>query len=47
MSPADWITLSNFLGGLPLHSLLVIAVVVLWRRTNQLQQDLDECLKKQ
>jgi hypothetical protein len=37
-------TISNLVSGLPLHSVLFIAIIVLWRRVNVLQDKLDKCL---
>jgi hypothetical protein len=32
--------------GLPLHTILLIAIIALWRRVNVLQEKLDDCLAK-
>jgi len=42
---SNLVNLSNFLAGLPLHAILIVAVVVLWQRMNKLQDDLEECMK--
>jgi hypothetical protein len=36
--------IANLLSGLPLHTILMIAVIALWKRVNILQEKLDQCL---
>ena len=33
------------LDGLPLHGLLMVAIVVLWRKINVLEKSLEDCLR--
>jgi len=41
----QFMAFSNFLGGLPLHTLLILAIIALWRRTNKLEDELAKCME--
>lgn len=45
MTPEQITQVVNFLSGLPLHGILLLIVIVLWRELKKTRADLDICLK--
>lgn len=43
MTPTEIV---NFLSTAPFHTILLIAILVLWRRVISLEKRLEECLEK-
>lgn len=44
MTPEQIVQIGSLLSGLPLHALLLIAVIVLWLELRKARQALDDCL---
>lgn len=42
----DILTVLQQLEGLPLHAILLGALIILWRKNNTLEQKLEDCLAK-
>lgn len=45
MTPEQIVQIGQMLSGLPLHALLLIAVIVLWLDLRRTRQALDNCLR--
>lgn len=45
MTPEQQAQLIELISGLPLHALLLIAVIVLWRELRKTRAELDDCLR--